>query len=64
MLGLTACGLYSGGKAMITSHSSGKRTQELDNGDVVESTARPARPALPPADPGADPPQLSDGHST
>lgn len=39
MLGLTACGLYSGGKAMITSHSSGKRLKETETGEVVESVA-------------------------
>jgi hypothetical protein len=48
MLGLAACGFYSGGKAMITSHASGKRLKETDAGDVIETTARPAVKALPP----------------
>jgi hypothetical protein len=48
MLGLSACGLYSGAKAMITSHASGNRYRETEAGDVIAHAAHPtARDAAP-----------------
>jgi hypothetical protein len=61
MLGLSACGLYSGGKAMIMSHASGRRYRETEVGDVVPGTVVHAEAKSAPVSVHEDPPQIGPG---
>jgi hypothetical protein len=61
MLGLSACGLYSGGKSMIVSKASGARYREAPDGSVVEGTARMAVDRLHADSVGEPPAQIGPG---